>query len=264
VFLINSFKSFWLTIYCQIKSLFGKRRMEIDKTIRKWLILLGAELERVGAISEKSDAQKCIYDYCLLIKIMVSEYSICILELSNENKELPARVLLRTLAELVIKFSWCMYEAHKDKSSFLTNCERWTKSSLMEKQKFNKRASECFNDKEIEQNLKECQDDINNTLINIRNMPDNAQLCKDLFGKKGGLYYLILFGSLHEVVHSNLTFLQRLGVTDKNNLVSYDNGNIVIKPMCMACVFLLLKHIYQFYQIDLTAIESEYSRLKDK
>ena len=237
--------------------------MEIDKTISKWLALLDTELERVGTIYGESDAQRCIYDYCLLVKMMASEYSIAILELCNENKELPSKVLLRTLAELVVKFSWCMYEAYKSKSSFFINCERWTKSSLKGKEKFYKRAFECFGDDQIEQKLKECQNDINK-LNNTDNMPDNAQLCKDLFGKEGSLNYLILFGSLHEVVHSNLTFLQRLRVNDKNNLVSNDNDNKVIKLMCMACVFLLLKHIYQFYEIDSSIIESEYSKLKNK
>jgi hypothetical protein len=237
--------------------------MEIDEIINKWLTFLDVELEKAGAKSEKSDAQKCIYDYCLLIKIMVSEYSTSILKLCNEGKELPAKIVLRTLAELVIKFSWCMYEAHKDKTSFFVNCERWTKSSLIEDMKFYKRAFECFGDKEIKLNLKGRQDDIDK-MIHIHSLPDNAQLCKDLFGTEGSLNYLILFGSLHEVVHSNLTFLQKLRVTDGNNLVSNDNDDTIIKPMCMVCVFLLLKHIYQFYGIDFSAVESEYSRLKNK
>ena len=114
--------------------------MEIDEAIHKWLSLLDAELERIGAKPENSKARKCIYDYCLLLKAMVSEYSTCILALDDEKKELPAKVLLRTLAELVIKFSWCMYEAAKDNASFFVNLERWGKTSLVEEQKFLKRA----------------------------------------------------------------------------------------------------------------------------
>ncbi len=238
--------------------------MEIDETINKWLTLLDNELASIrGQIDTNlgiSDGKNCIYNYCLLVKTLADNYSTSILQLYNQGKELPAKITLRTLAELVIKFSWCICEAHKDISAFFVNSERWTKNSLKEQQKFLKRAFECFGDKQIEQNLKECQDGIDK-LINTGNMPDNAQLCKDLFGKEGSLNYLILFGSLHEVVHSDLTFLQKLKFGDKGTLISDDDGEI-IKPMCMACIYLLLKYIYQYYKVDFSIIESDYLRLK--
>jgi hypothetical protein len=238
--------------------------MEIDETINKWLTLLDAELANIAKqiypVPEIPNGQEDIYNYCSLVKVMVSEYSAIILQLCNEGKELAAKVVLRTLAELVVKFSWCMYEAHKDISTFVINCGRWTKSSLIEQQKFLKRAFECFDDEQIEQNLKEHQNKID-MMNNIPNMPDNAQLCKDLFGKDGGLNYLILFGQLHEVVHSNLTFLQKLKVSDRGTLIS-DDDNEIIKQMCMTCIYLLLKYTYQYYGIDFSIIESDYSRLK--
>jgi hypothetical protein len=239
--------------------------MEIDETINKWLTLLDTGLaniaQQICPVPEIPNGQEDIYSYCSLVKVMVREYSAIILQLSNEGKELAAKVVLRTLAELVVKFSWCMNEAHKDISTFVVNCGRWTKSSWIEQQKFLKRAIEYFDDKQIEQNIKEYQNKID-MMSNIPNMPDNAQLCKELFGKNGSLNYLILLGQLHGVVHSNLDFLQKLKISDKNTLISDDGNNEVIKQMCMVCIYLLLKYIYQYYKIDFSIIESDYLRLK--
>lgn len=231
-----------LKIWSKIKRLFGKGKMEIDETINKWLTLLDNELasirRQLDTEHRMSDEQKHIYHYCSLVKTLAGNYSTSVLQLCNKGEELPAKILLRTLAELVIKFSWCICKAHKDISAFFVSCEKWTKNSLKEQKKFLKRAFECFGDKQIEQNLKECQDGIDK-LINTGNMPDNAQLCKDLFGNEGSLNCFILFGSLHEVVHSDLALLQKLKVGDKGTLIS-DDGEI-IKPICMACIYLLLK-----------------------
>ncbi|OHB59702.1 MAG: hypothetical protein A2173_05585 [Planctomycetes bacterium RBG_13_44_8b] len=240
--------------------------MEIDETINKWLTNLDVELanieEQICTLPEIADAKKIIYGYCSRIRSVVREYSESILHLCDQGKELPAKIILRTLAELVIKFSWCMNEAHKDISMFFENCQRWTRKSKEEQTRFYKKAFECFGDNQIEQNLKNLQEDLNQ-FVSITNIPNNEQLCKDLFGNEGGLNYFVLFGQLHEIVHSHLTFLEKIKTSNKGTLISEDDNIEFIKLICMTCIYLFLKYTYQYYKLDFSVIESDYIRLKN-
>lgn len=162
--------------------------MDIETTIDKWLSLFEKELSNVGnQIKAGTIELQIIHSYCSLIKAMIEEYSTSILQLCNQGKELPAKVILRTLAELAIKFSWCMRDAYKAVSLFFVNCEKWSKSSLTEQQKYLKRADGCFGDVMIRHNLEISQVNIDR-LNSVHSMPDNAELCKNLFGEKEGFY----------------------------------------------------------------------------
>lgn len=234
-------------------------KMEIEETINKWLASLDDNLRN---ISNKDDQ---IYNYCVLIKFMIRDYSTSILQLSKQNKDLPAKVILRTLAELTVKFCWCMKDANKNIIEFYSKAERWGKNSLLGQQKFLKRSIECFDDVKICTNLKENEKAIKEfDTKGVKNLPDVAELCRSLFkGNEASQNYLILFGQLHEVVHSNLFLLERLRVSDNKLFESESDDGTVLNLMCMACIYLVMKYIYEFYGVDFSSIESDYSRLKN-
>jgi len=233
--------------------------MEIEETINKWLSSLDNKLRNINNKDE-------VYDYCVLVKSMVGNYSASIFQLSKQNKELSAKVILRILAELVVVFCWCIKDAHKDKIKFYSKNEQWLKKSLTEQRKFLKRSSEYFNDAKIHDNLEICEKNIK--VLEKKgtdNLPNNMELCHKLFGKEADLNYLILFGQFHEVVHSNLFLLGRLkisGIDDK--IFDYDLDDVTsLNLTCIACVYLVLRYIYEFYGMDFSSIESDYSRLKN-
>ena len=166
---------------------------------------------------------------------------------------------------MAIKFCWCILDAHKDIEEFHSKAVRWTKNSLLERQKFLKRSIECFDDVKICDNLKENEESIKTLDANgVKSLPDSAELCRRLFGEKEAIQnYLVLFGQLHEVVHSDLFLLSRLRVSD-NKIFDADFHDVtVLNLMCMSCVYLVLKYIYEFYGMDFSSIESDYSRLKN-
>jgi len=237
---------------------FGIKEMEIEETINQWLVSLDNNLKNV---SNKDH----IYNYCVLVKFMIRDYSKSILQLSKQNKELPAKVILRTLAELTIKFCWCMKGAHNNVTEFYFKAKRWAYNSFLEQKKFLKRAHKCFDDEEINNNLTKNKKDIKKfETKGVKNLPDNAELCRQLFKEhEANLYYQILFGQFHEVVHSNLTLLERLEVSDDNIFESESDGVTVLNLTCMACIYLVIKYIYEFYGVDFSSIESDYSRLKN-
>lgn len=245
-------------IWGNIKRLFDKKEMEIEETINKWLVSLDDNLRNVN---NKDDQ---VYNYCLLVNFMIRDYSTSILQLSKQNKELPAKVMLRTLAELAIKFCWCMKDAHKNIEKFYSKAECWAKNSLSEQQKFLKRSIECFNDVRICSNLKENKKYIKEfDTKGVKNLPDNAELCRQLFKEESSMIYMILFGQLHEVVHSNLFLLQRLKISDDKIFDSESDDSTVLSLMCLACIYLVIKYIYEFYGVEFSSIESDYSRLKN-
>lgn len=233
--------------------------MEIEETINKWLVSLDDNLRNVN---NKDDQ---VYNYCVLVKFMIRDYSTSILQLSKQNEELPAKVILRTLAELTIKFCWCMKNAHNNIIEFYSKLECWTKNSLLEQQKFFNRGLKCFDEEKICNNLKMNEEAIEVLdTKGVKNLPDNAELCRQLFKEnEASQIYLILFGQLHKIVHSNLFLLKRLKVSDDKIFDSESDGGTELSLMCMACIYLVIKYIYEFYGVDFSSVESDYSRLKD-
>ena len=110
--------------------------MEIEITINKWLSSLDNNLRKVNNKDE-------VYEYSVLVKSMVSNYSTSVVQLSKQGKELPAKVILRTFAELAITFCWCIKDANKNIVNFYSKNERWIKKSLIEQRKSLKRSSAC-------------------------------------------------------------------------------------------------------------------------
>lgn len=233
--------------------------MEIEETINKWLASLDDNLRNVN---NKDDQ---VYNYCVVVKFMIRDYSTLILQLSKQNEELPAKVILRTLAELAIKFCWCMKDAHKNIIEFYSKAECWAKNSLLEERKFLKRSLDCFDDVKICSNLKKNEEAIKEfDAKGVKNLPDAAELCRRLFKEnEASQNYLILFGQLHEVVHSNISLLGRLRVSDNKIFDSESDNGTALNLMCMACIYLVIKYIYEFYRVDFSSIESDYSRLKN-
>ena len=158
-----------------------------------------------------------------------------------------------------------MKDAHKNIKEFYSRTERWTKNSLLEERKFLKRSIECFDDVKICSNLKKNEDAIKEYNTNgVKNLPDTAELCRKLFKQKeASQNYLVLFGQLHEVVHSNLSLLKRLRVSDNKLFDSESDDGTALSLMCMACIYLVIKYIYEFYGMDFSSIKSDYSRLKN-
>jgi len=96
VILICIFKGIWLKIYSKIEAFFGKRKMEIDGSINEWLQQIE---EKLGSVDDKNE----VWNHCVLVLAIAKDYSNTIFQLLNKDKNIQAKVLLRSLAEIVLK-----------------------------------------------------------------------------------------------------------------------------------------------------------------
>jgi|WetSurMetagenome_2_1015567.scaffolds.fasta_scaffold212615_2 hypothetical protein len=229
--------------------------MEIDRITNEWFDLLETKLHDV---SDKNEVQS----HCLLAIVISKNYSNTILQLIEQNKNIQAKVLLRSFAEIVIKTCWCIKDAQGKIEEYYNKNQRLSKSSLQEQIKFLKRAYECFDDQQIKANLQLIEMDLSK-LSNVKYAPDDMGLCKELFNNNAQLYYHIIFGQLHQVVHSELAWLQKLKISDKGELYEEGEDKDILVKMCISCIYLLLEYIFKYYCFDFSEIKSEYENIKD-
>jgi len=228
--------------------------MQIENAISDWFSQLSSQLNKI-----KDD--ELILGYITNISELAKDYSESVLILLRNGKPLAAHTVLRTLAELVIKFCWCIKDARKDRTSFYSKAEIWTKHSLSEHLRYLKRAHECFNDKRIQNNIDNVTNSISK-LKDVQDMPNNLVLCKELFTENGILYYHILFGGMNPVVHPNLETIQRLGIVQNGELAFEANDRMLLEQLGMTCVYLIIEYIFKYYKIDLSSIKQDYEKLK--
>lgn len=229
--------------------------MLIEKTISNWFAQLYSQLVKV-----KDDC--LIYGYSSNMPYITKDYCEAALILLRNHKPLPAQMVTRALAEIVIKFCWCIKDAKGNDVSFYSKAQIWTKQSLSERLRYLKRAQECFNNNSIQRNIENVTKDFDK-LRNVQDMPNNLTLCKNVFGEENGtLHYHILFGGMNPIVHSNLGIIQKLQIVQTGGLSSDEDDEILVEQLCMVCVYLLIKSIYKYYDIDFSNIERDYKYLK--
>ena len=221
----------------------------------EWFELLETKLE---STSNKDE----VWKHCVIVSTMTKDYSNTIQQLINQNKNIQAKVLLRSLAEIVIKTCWCLKDSSGNIEFYYDKNQRLAKSSLQEQIKYIKRAYECFNDPLIKANLQILEMDLSK-LSNAKYAPDNMGLCKELFNNNAKLYYHILFGGLHQAVHSELAWIRKLKVSGNKEIYEDANETFMNKKLCLACVYLILEYIYKYYNFDFSNIKSQYERIKD-
>jgi hypothetical protein len=229
--------------------------MEIDEIINEWLKHLEEKLDSVDKKNE-------VWNHCILVLAITKDYSNTILQLLNKDKNIQAKVLLRSLAEIVLKTCWCIKDAGGNIRLYYDKNQRLSKSSLLEQKKLTKRAYECFNDPIIKAHL-QIYDDSLSKLSNVKYAPDNIGLCKELFGNNAQLNYHILFGQLHQVVHAELAWMKKLKISESGEVYEDENDAYISKIMCKACVYLILEYIYRYYNFDFSNIKSQYEKIKN-
>ena len=229
--------------------------MENNQITNKWFELLETKLEDVSNKNE-------VWNHCLLVLAITKDYSNTILQLIKQNKNIQAKVLLRSFAEISIKTCWCIKDGKGDIESYYDKNQRLSKSSLQEQIKRIKRAYECFNDPLIKANLQMLETDLFK-LSNVKCAPDDMGLCKELFNNNAQLYYHILFGELHQFVHADLAWLQKLNISENGEIYEDENDAFLNRKLCIACVYLILDYIYRYYNFDFSDIKSQYEKIKD-
>ena len=230
--------------------------MEINGSINDWLQKLE---EKLDSVDDKNE----VWNHCVLVLAIAKDYSNAILQLLNQKKNIQAKVLLRSLAEIILKTCWCIKDAGGNIKLYYDKNQRLSKSSILEQKKLTKRAYECFKDPIIKAHL-QIHDDNLLKLSNVKCAPDNIGLCKELFGNDAHqLFYLILFGELHQVVHANLGWMQKLKISGSGEIYEDENDASINKKLCVACVYLILEHIYKYYNLDFSNIKSQYERIKN-
>lgn len=238
--------------------------MEIDKTINKWLKEIETELQ----LQRHKDND--ITNFCLGIMPLVKNYSTSILLLVNNDKKLPAKVLLRVLSELVIKFCWCMKGAEIDKINFYRRNQRWVKTACEKQKKFLELSFNLPCDEQerqkIQKNLNDCKSWIEKLKDKTKGLPGTMDMFEDLFKSNAKLNYLILHHQFNDVIHSDLFLLGRLCAVGGNRTIIDDEpeNHTILKQVCLCCVYLFLESVYKYHKLDFAEIGSCYEILKEK
>ena len=96
--------------------------MEIDETINKWFDETHKNFIERGAIMP----------FLLSVFLAAKEYILASLLLVKNGHKMPAKALLRILAEFFIRLEWCMcvYEKNKNKKKVEERILRWWKTTL--------------------------------------------------------------------------------------------------------------------------------------
>ncbi len=244
--------------------------MEIDETTRKWF--------RVTAdkIAAESKPGKAAYDLCSNVIPLAHNYCDSVLLLLNNKKKLPAMALIRVLAELTLRFIWCL-SLNKQNESVDTRIVRWLKESYIQaKRNLEKKLSSADGEKKnvIEANVQRLKDAIAqiqcepagplyNSLEDLA-VSNCDNLEKTLTWKND--IYPLLYTFFNQGIHLDLLVLSKCVRQNGNVRIFFEDYDAMdideLKIYCMSCVYNIVAGTYIVYEWDYQGIKKEYLNIK--
>jgi hypothetical protein len=240
--------------------------MEIDRTISKWFRETADKMNTVSKPDEPA------YDLCSTVLPLSHNYSDAILLLINKGKKLPAMALIRVLAELTLRFIWCLFPNERSEDVD-TRIRRWLKESHIQEKRNLKKISPLANPqkrRKIDARIKSLDNKINVILHKSAGdlygsledlVPTNSRAGKKFPSWKADVYPL-LYTPFNMAVHPDFTLFSYLVKETANkrhfcgDLVAQDTNEL--KICCMRLIFDIIATIYSVYKWDYRDIKKEY------
>ena len=243
-----------------------KLKMEIDKTISKWF---RETADKMNAVSKPNEPA---YDLCSNVLPLSHNYCDAVMLLLNDGKKLPAMALIRVMAELTLRFIWCLYP-NKQGEDVNTRIRRWLKESYIKaKQNLEKILPSADRGKreEIEAAIKRLNDDI--AQIPYHSAGPLYNSLEDLAASNCGDWdwendiYPLLYTFFNQAIHPDLLVLSKLVKQNGDKrvyLADYDAMDIPeLKICCMNCAFNIVAATRVVYEWDYQGIKKEYLDIK--
>lgn len=248
-------KKAWLKIWNKIKYLFGKREMEIEKTINKWFEKTENALDNLD--SERKNTNL----YFLIVNSLPTfgKYLHTAIMILNWERRLPAKALLRVSGQLVSRVSWVL--KGKDDQEQQNRLKCWIKDSYVKKRRFYNEILEYYTGEEkaqIEESIRVYSEEIDKLeKCNIKELPQPKKVFEQAFGKSNivsGMY-----SQYHDSVHPDLLVLT--GTIREDGEMTMCEGDTEeniddLKFECLIQVYIFFKEIHKFYDLDFQEIEN--------
>lgn len=238
---------------------------QIDNAIDRWFRETETAFNNVNMDSP--------VDYLCRSAIALSHnYCSAVLLLLNNGYKLPAMALLRTLAELFIRLTWCLSSDNQQNESQEVRIKRWTKRSLEKRRTFIKdmidnSISSAEEIKGYKTELKKLEQMISK--IQYKSLPPLFKLLSDFNDKLQKCFEKDVYPNFYSVfnaaIHPDILLFDYLAVQNANsNTVMWDikEKTAVLKSYCLDIAFYIVGRIRQNYKWDYNAIKAEHLKIK--
>jgi len=246
--------------------------MEIDKKIDKWF--QNAKDKLVGGKIYYKQHDLDIDSLCLGVVVLVENYTGSVLLLLNAGKILPAKALLRVIADVSIKSIWCLRGLEQGTDEFCERFEKWRRYSLsLDKQRMEAEISL----------LKQEQDDTNSGLLNklesfiqileeegIRDpykekMPSLWNM-REIWKKQSEMNFDALYRRFNQGIHPDWMVLQCLKRKDGDKFfykADIEENAQDLKTFCLLILGYLVEAIYSVNKWDYSEFEKDIKEIRD-
>ncbi len=237
----------------------------VESTINKWF---DDTVRATEGLFKKDNVVDGVAQAALLA---ARDYCQAILLLLKTNHLMPARALLRTMAELAVKLLWCtVTRPGEGNAEERKRIGRWIYDEQSKMLKVLKRLQEGLRDTDapvwLAERIKTVEDQVEDCRKNGANecLPKFWELCKELddLGETGNLWGAWFRFLLYEPYHSAIHL-------DPKSLSSYIGGSpqtegVAVDKACETCLRLaynLNRQIRMGYDVGWQEMDSEFNRL---
>lgn len=240
--------------------------MEVDETIQRWFE------ETVNALEGPYEGKDLlIHGWCLSSVKLALNYFESTLILLNNKRRLPAKALLRTLGEFIVKVVWCLRGENKSENELRNRFDKWRKSTLIEHRRVRKKALEINTyTKEQRAQLEEliAKDNEEIDKIKLSELPSIADLFEGIFAPldwvaaQGGMYLQFLRAIHLDMIALEMTMdLQKLPEGQITCLGDTKDNIETLKALCLAHTYIFLTEVRSHYGLDVSSMKSDYEKL---
>jgi hypothetical protein len=246
--------------------------MEIDKKIDKWF--KDAKVKLSGEKTYYEQYELDIDSLCLGVVVLVENYVGGVLLLLNAGKILPAKALLRVIADVSIKSIWCLRGLEHSKDDFCERLEQWLRYSLsLDKQRIESEISI----------LKKDYDDVNLNLIkkletfvkvieeegigdpNSEKLPSLWNM-REIWKKQAEMNFDALYRRFNQGIHPDWMVLQYLRRKEGDKFFyksDIEEKEQDLKKFCLLILGYLLEAIYSVNKWDFSDFEKDVNEIRN-
>lgn len=261
-------KKVWLKIWNKIKYLFGKRKMEIEKTINKWFEKAKGKLS--GGKTYYKQSELDVDSLCLGVVALLENYVHSVLLLLNAGKKLPAKALLRVIGDISIKCMWCLKGLEKGLEEFSKRLDIWRRYSLS-KDKKKMQAEIAILEQNYDNSVSQLVGRLKGfvEILEKEGISNNEKMpsiwdMREIWENQADMNFDVLYRRFHQGIHPDWMVLQLLAKKDGDKILykaDIEESIEDLKKFCLAILGYLLRAIYSVNKWDLSEFEKDIKQI---
>jgi hypothetical protein len=215
----------------------------IDATIDKWFKWIQSKSQEPRTAFSQTEIDKDVLSTSTIA--LVKTYADAILLCLNEKKRLPAKALLRVMADVSMKCIWCLRGFQTGPKEFEDRWEKWKRSSLWETQRRLEKEMEVLNSEYSQSNIQNLSDEIKNRLKELEpfhlSRKDSLGVpeVSEIWAQQGLLNKIALYDEFHHAVHPDMIVLFKMIRQDGEKFIyKFDSDEPIdrLKAFCMVII----------------------------